>query len=343
MVDVFISYSRANKARVADLAKAIEAAGYHVWWDAELPPHQSYGDVITAKIESAKAALVVWSKEAAASEWVRAEADLARNHKKLIQTGLGNIIPPLPFNQIQMADLTDWKGEDDHPEWRKVKASLEALCGPPAAVASEAVSADVAPEAAAAPAIGVPAADFPRPPSRPAPNPVPAQAAGAQPGSGVPKIIMACLAFVGLICLIGIWQLVSPGGDDNARTPAALVGPAVAPAVVQPAPPAPGAAPVQPPEAQPSDPQPAEQNRDVRILNNSGETVMYLFWSDTSRSDWGQDRLGNDTLANGSIWETTIDDGNGACNFDIRAVTQSGRDIILNAVNVCSVYDIDLR
>lgn len=129
MVDVFISYSRKDKEPVARLARAIEDEGYDVWWDAELPPHQSYGDVITGKIAEAKAAIVVWSQDAAASEWVRAEADMARNQRKLVQTALGDIMPPLPFNQIQYANIGDWQGEDDHPSWRKVKSSLADLCG----------------------------------------------------------------------------------------------------------------------------------------------------------------------------------------------------------------------
>jgi hypothetical protein len=113
----------------ARLAKAMEAVGYDVWWDDELPPHQSYGDVITDKITSAKAAVVLWSASSAKSEWVRAEADLARNQHKLIQTALEQVAPPLPFNQIQYAQLGDWRGEDEHPGWRKVKVSLAELCG----------------------------------------------------------------------------------------------------------------------------------------------------------------------------------------------------------------------
>ncbi|MEP4784526.1 MAG: TIR domain-containing protein [Erythrobacter sp.] len=160
MVDVFLSYSRKDKEPVARLARAIEDEGYDVWWDAELPPHQSYGDVITSKITEAKAAIVVWSDDAAASEWVRAEADMARNQRKLVQTALGDIMPPLPFNQIQYADIGDWKGEDDHPSWRKVKASLADLCGrngPDASVASahEPAYAPVAAEPAAAAAAEV--------------------------------------------------------------------------------------------------------------------------------------------------------------------------------------------
>ncbi|MBW8755412.1 MAG: YARHG domain-containing protein [Sphingomonadales bacterium] len=129
MVDVFISYSRNDQAMVAMLARAVEAAGYDVWWDAELPPHQSYGEVITEKIATTKAAIVVWSASAVKSEWVRAEADMARNQRKLIQTALDSVTPPLPFNQIQYAEMGDWRGEDDHPGWRKVKVSLAELCG----------------------------------------------------------------------------------------------------------------------------------------------------------------------------------------------------------------------
>lgn len=60
MVDVFISYSRDNQSVVRKLADAVKAEGYSVWWDDELPPHLSYGDVITEKIAEAKAAIVVW-------------------------------------------------------------------------------------------------------------------------------------------------------------------------------------------------------------------------------------------------------------------------------------------
>lgn len=128
MADVFISYSRANQAQVAILADALAREDFSVWWDAELPPHRSYGDVITEQIASAKAVIVIWSDTAAASEWVRAEADLGRNQKKLIQASLDDCMPPMPFNQIQFAFIGDWLGEEGHGGWRKIKASLNELC-----------------------------------------------------------------------------------------------------------------------------------------------------------------------------------------------------------------------
>ncbi len=163
MVDVFISYSRRDQAMVAMLARAVEAAGYEVWWDAELPPHQSYGDVITEKIANTKAAIVVWSTSAVKSEWVRAEADMARNQRKLIQTALDNVTPPLPFNQIQYAEMGDWRGEDDHPAWRKVKLSLAELCGQPGN-----------PAASTRPIVGPPPSQYP-----PQPAAMPREASGS--------------------------------------------------------------------------------------------------------------------------------------------------------------------
>ena len=159
MVDLFISYSRANRDVVQRLAEAVTALGYVVWWDEELPAHLSYGEVITQKIVEAKATLVVWSRDSAASEWVRAEADMARGQKKLIQTSIDECTPPLPFNQIQFAALGGWQGEADHPGWRKVRNSLAALCGP--------APVEAGPAPAVAPIAKLPPAAVYEPPRRP--------------------------------------------------------------------------------------------------------------------------------------------------------------------------------
>lgn len=135
MADVFISYAKANQPAVRRLAEAVKGLGYSVWWDEELPPHLSYSDVIADRIGAARAAIVVWSEAAVASQWVRAEADMARLQNKLVQTSIDARMPPMPFNQIQFAAIGDWRGEQDHHGWMKVKASLEVLAGLRAAIA----------------------------------------------------------------------------------------------------------------------------------------------------------------------------------------------------------------
>ena len=66
MADVFISYAR-QTARIAKAAaQALIADGFSVWMDEELPAHRAYADVISERLNEAKAVLVLWSKEAAA-------------------------------------------------------------------------------------------------------------------------------------------------------------------------------------------------------------------------------------------------------------------------------------
>ena len=129
MADIFVSYGRSTEAQAQRVADALRAASYDVWRDDELPAHRAYSDVIEERLRSAKAVVVLWSAEAARSQWVRAEADIAREAGTLVQVTLDGTIPPLPFNQIQCADLTGWSGDTAAPGWRKVEGSVALLVG----------------------------------------------------------------------------------------------------------------------------------------------------------------------------------------------------------------------
>lgn len=133
MADVFLSYARADEAEAARVADSLRAEGYTVWRDDELPAHRAYAEVIEERLTSAKAVVVLWSIEAAKSQWVRAEADTARSAGTLVQASLDGHIPPLPFNQIQCAELGAWDGNGDSPGWRKLTASIRTLAGSPKA------------------------------------------------------------------------------------------------------------------------------------------------------------------------------------------------------------------
>jgi adenylate cyclase len=127
MSDVFISYARSTEPQARQIGEALRALGYGVWRDDELPAHRAYAEVIEERLRAAKAVLVVWSAEAAASQWVRAEANMAREAGTLVQLRVDHATPPLPFNEIQCADLTSWAGDADAPGWRKVVESVAAL------------------------------------------------------------------------------------------------------------------------------------------------------------------------------------------------------------------------
>jgi adenylate cyclase len=127
--DIFVSYGRSSEGQAQQIAEALRAAGYSVWRDDELPAHRSYGDVIEERLRSAKAVVVVWSAEAVRSQWVRAEADVAREAGTLVQITIDGTLPPLPFNQIQCADLNGWTGDTTVAGWRKVEGSIGLLVG----------------------------------------------------------------------------------------------------------------------------------------------------------------------------------------------------------------------
>lgn len=129
MSDIFISYARSSEVQAKRVEEALRNAGCRVWRDAELPAHGTYADVIEERLKSAKAVLVLWSVDATKSQWVRAEANAGRETGTLIQASVDGTAPPIPFNQIQCADLTGWNGAEDTPGWRKVRASVDALLG----------------------------------------------------------------------------------------------------------------------------------------------------------------------------------------------------------------------
>ena len=104
--DVFISYARPSEEEAHRIAEQFRRDGFSVWRDDELPAHRAYSDVIEERLKSAKAVVVLWSAESANSHWVRAEADTAREAGTLVQATLDGALPPMPFNQIQCADLT---------------------------------------------------------------------------------------------------------------------------------------------------------------------------------------------------------------------------------------------
>jgi adenylate cyclase len=126
---VFVSYARSSEGPAGCVAEALRGAGYSVWRDDELPAHRSYAEVIEERLKSAKAVVVLWSAEAAKSQWVRAEADTARGAGTLVQASVDGTLPPIPFNQIQCADLKGWDGGTDSRGWQKLESSVAALVG----------------------------------------------------------------------------------------------------------------------------------------------------------------------------------------------------------------------
>ncbi|MBS0382323.1 MAG: TIR domain-containing protein [Proteobacteria bacterium] len=127
MADVFISYARADKARVAPLVAAIEAKGWSVWWDPDISPGKEFDDEIDEELQAAAAVLVVWTPTSVASRWVRGEARDGAERGILVPVRFEQARLPIDVRAIHTTDLDDWHGDSAGPGLNDCLNALEAM------------------------------------------------------------------------------------------------------------------------------------------------------------------------------------------------------------------------
>lgn len=116
--DVFLSYSRVDRAAAKHIADCFGAEGINVWWDAALQSGQTFDEVIENRLREAKAVVVLWSPRSVASRWVRAEATLADRQNKLVPAIIETCDRPIAFELTHTADLSEWSGDTSDINWR---------------------------------------------------------------------------------------------------------------------------------------------------------------------------------------------------------------------------------
>lgn len=129
MVDVFVSYARANELRVEQLVIALQAHDLKVWWDRSLENNTDFGAIIDEKIDEASVVIVCWSDQAARSQWVKAEATRARHQNKYLGALFEPCMPPSPFNALNHANFENWNGEADGRVLLTLFRDVGRMCG----------------------------------------------------------------------------------------------------------------------------------------------------------------------------------------------------------------------
>lgn len=82
---------------------------------------------------------------------------------------------------------------------------------------------------------------------------------------------------------------------------------------------------------------PAVCDTSMRFVNNSSNTVFNLYYSHSSLSGWGPDRLGANVMRPGQSSSVRLAN---AGNYDFRVVWDNGRAAEVRQVNVCRAAQI---
>jgi hypothetical protein len=128
VTDIFFSYKSVDRDRVRVIHDALTAEGFDVFWDQEVEAGIDWDTWIRNHLTQSKCVLVFWSNQSIESDNVRHEATVAKRQNKLIHALLDPLTAeqfPMGLYTVQAANLTDWKGDAEDAEWKKLCREVE--------------------------------------------------------------------------------------------------------------------------------------------------------------------------------------------------------------------------
>src|ERR1044071_8573659 len=131
MAEIFLSYAKEDREAALKIAQLLESAGWTVWWDRRIPAGRSWRSVLEEALGQMRCMVVLWSKNSVDSDWVKEEAEEAREIGKLVPVLIEPVKPPVGFRAIQAADLTNWDGSNASPGAQQLITDLSSLVGKP--------------------------------------------------------------------------------------------------------------------------------------------------------------------------------------------------------------------
>jgi TIR domain len=133
MTDIFFSYSSADRERVRPIRNALAEQGFEVFWDQEVPSGMDWDRWIRQHLTKSKCVMAFWSATSVSSDNVRHEATVAKQQGKLISVLLESLTAeqfPMGLYVQQATNLSDWRGDYSHDEWRKFRREFETKLTP---------------------------------------------------------------------------------------------------------------------------------------------------------------------------------------------------------------------
>jgi hypothetical protein len=105
----------------------LRACGWQVWSDREIPAGRPYDEAIEEALRQSACVVVLWSRPAVASRWVRSEASEGASRDILVPVLLEDVLIPLEFRLLQALDLRSWDGSHDDARLANVDQAVRRI------------------------------------------------------------------------------------------------------------------------------------------------------------------------------------------------------------------------
>ena len=139
MADVFISYRHGkDKSTAIKIASLLNDLAVETWMAEKNLDRSNVGSklppAIDKKARDPAIILVLWSKLSIGRDWIRAEAEIGRGQKKLVQLLIDETTPseiPAPFTNSNVSNIANWNFKGEHDGWKAVLDELGQLLNRP--------------------------------------------------------------------------------------------------------------------------------------------------------------------------------------------------------------------
>lgn len=125
MADIYIAYAREDE-EIAEKLHSYLSVQWNVWWDDELVG--DVNEIVENEIPEAGCIVPIISYSSRGKPTVIDEMVLGRRHKKpIIPIKIDDSEVPYGFGTLSCIEMQRWKGETDHPGFKKLKRKLSKI------------------------------------------------------------------------------------------------------------------------------------------------------------------------------------------------------------------------
>jgi len=120
---VFLSYAAQDEKVASLIVTALATSGVPI--SPAHPQPQPALKQVARELTSARCLVVLWSQHSVKNDLVLAEADYARTRDIVVSAVIGKPPLPLGFRDAWFANLTDWTGEANSPQFLVLRRLVE--------------------------------------------------------------------------------------------------------------------------------------------------------------------------------------------------------------------------